>query len=262
MADERIAERDEDAPTPSRETESDSGDTSRRRLPAVLRLTAVVLGLAALFFLGRELGGVVPRFAEWVDGLGIWGPLVFAAGYALATVAFVPGSILTLAAGAIFGLWQGTLIVFAGAMVGTALAFLVARYLARSAVERTLRGRPRFAKIDRAVSGSGMKIVLLLRLSPVFPYNLLNYALGLTSVRFGDYVIASFGMLPGTFLYVYYGKVLGSLAAVTAGAEVERGAAQWVVLAVGLVATIAVTTIVTRIARRALKEEVEDVEDA
>lgn len=228
----------------------------------VVKIVGVAVALVALFFLGRELGGYVPRFAEWVDGLGIWGPTVFAIGYALATVAFVPGSILTMAAGAVFGLWQGTLIVFLGATVGTALAFLLARYVARSAVERKLEGRPRFATIDRAVSGSGLKIVFLLRLSPVFPYNLLNYALGLTSVRFVDYLVASLGMLPGTFLYVYYGKVLGNLAAVTAGTEVERGAGQWVLLGLGLVATVVVTTIVTRIARSALEETVEEeVED-
>lgn len=231
-------------------------ESSRSR--PIAKIVGVAVGLVGLFFLGRELGGYVPRFAEWVEGLGIWGPTVYAAGYAVATVAFVPGSILTMVSGAIFGLWEGTLIVFFGATVGTALAFLLARYVARSAVERKLRGRPRFAKIDRAVSGSGLKIVFLMRLSPVFPYNLLNYALGLTSVRFVDYVIASLGMLPGTFLYVYYGKVLGNLAAVTAGAEVEPGIGQWVFIGVGLVATIVVTTLVTRIARRALAEEVDE----
>ncbi|MDX1643154.1 MAG: TVP38/TMEM64 family protein [Thermoanaerobaculia bacterium] len=238
-------------------------DATRRKGGSrpIAKIVGVAVALVALFFLGRELGGYVPHFAEWVDGLGIWGPTVFAVGYALATVAFVPGSILTMAAGAIFGLWQGTLVVFLGATVGTALAFLLARYVARSAIERKLAGRPRFATIDRAVSGSGLKIVFLLRLSPIFPYNLLNYALGLTSVRFLDYVVASLGMLPGTFLYVYYGKVLGSLAAVTAGAEVERGIGQWVLLGVGLVATVVVTTVVTRIARKALRDEVVDQDE-
>ena len=108
--------------------------------------------------------------------------------------------------------------------------------------------------IDKAVARSGLKIVFLLRLSPAFPYNLLNYALGLTSVRFHDYLLASFGMLPGTFLYVYYGKVIGSLAEVTSGAQVEGGVERWIFLGVGLLATIAVTAIVTRIARRALRE--------
>lgn len=255
MVHEQSIEPDPTRPSTSGTEPCDARSSSRRTLAA--RIGGAVVALAVLFLLGRQLGGYVPRFAEWVDGLGLWGPLVFVAGYALATVAFVPGSLLTLAAGAVFGLWQGTITVFLGAVLGTALAFLVARYVARSAIERKLAERPRFARIDRAVSGSGLKIVFLLRLSPIFPYNLLNYALGLTSVRFRDYLLASFGMIPGTFLYVYYGKVLGSLAAVTAGVEVERGAGQWALIGVGLAATVAVTAIVTRIARRALEEEVQ-----
>ena len=129
--------------------------------------------------------------------LGVWGPLVFIAGYAIAAVAFIPGSILTLAAGAIFGLVSGIVYVFIAATLGSCLAFLVARYFAREAIERKLADTPRFAAIDRAVSAQGRKIVFLLRLSPVFPFNLLNYALGLTNVRFVDYAIAAFGMLPG-----------------------------------------------------------------
>jgi uncharacterized membrane protein YdjX (TVP38/TMEM64 family) len=224
-------------------------------------IVKVVLGIAALvaiLMLGRELGGTIPRFAAWVETLGIWGPVVFVLGYAAATVAFVPGSLLTLASGAIFGLGQGTLLTFLGATLGTAAAFLVARYAARSTIERKLADRPKFADIDRAVSKSGFKIVFLMRLSPAFPYNLLNYALGLTSVRFRDYLLASFGMLPATFLYVYYGKVLGSLAALSSDAPVDQGAGKWVMIVVGLLATVAVTTVITRIARRALKQEVSD----
>lgn len=215
-------------------------------------------GLAVLIFLGRQLGAYVPQFAAWVDTLGFWGPLVFILGYAAATVGFVPGLILTLAAGAIFGLARGTLYVFVGATLGSTLSFLVARYLARGAIERRLEKMPKFAVIDNACSREGLKIVCLLRLSPLFPYNLLNYALGLTRVRLRDYVIAAVAMIPGTFLYVYYGKVLGSLAAVAGGAEVERGVGYWVVLGVGLLATLVVTTYVTRIARRALSQEAED----
>lgn len=217
-----------------------------------------VVGLVVLIVVGRQLGGYIPQFAAWVDTLGFWGPLVFVSGYAAATVAFIPGSLLTLAAGAIFGLTKGTLLVFIGATIGSALAFLVARYVARSAVERRLEQTPRFATIDQAVAKEGLKIVFLLRLSPVFPYNLLNYALGLTRVRFRDYVIASIGMIPATFLYVYYGKAIGSLAAVAGGAEVQQGSGYWFVLVLGLAATVLVTTFVTRIARRALKEEVKD----
>ena len=222
----------------------------------VFKILLGLVGLALLVFAGRRLGAYIPQFAAWVDTLGVWGPIVFIVGYALATVAFIPGSLLTLAAGAIFGLGRGTFYVFIGAAIGSALAFLVARYLARSSIEHRLESHPRFAAIDQAVAKEGRKIVFLLRLSPIFPYNLLNYALGLTSVTFRDYVIASIGMLPGTFLYVYYGKALGSLAAVAGGARVEKGAGYWIVLGAGLLATLVVTTLVTRIAGRALAQEV------
>ena len=207
--------------------------------------------------LGRAAGGYVQSFAAWVDGLGAWGPAVFIVGYALAVAAFVPGSLLTLAGGAIFGLVRGTAFVFAGATLGACGAFLIARYLARRVVERRLGANPRFAAIDRAIAREGRKIVFLLRLSPVFPFSLLNYALGLTRVRFVDYLVASLGMLPGTLLYVYYGKVLGDVAKIAAGAPVPRDAGYWTILGLGLAATLAVTIVVTRTARRALAEEIE-----
>ncbi len=218
------------------------------------KITLIVVGIALLIFLGRQVGAYVPLFAAWVETLGVWGPLVFIAGYAIAAVAFIPGSVLTLAAGAIFGLVSGIVYVFIAATLGSCLAFLVARYFAREAIERKLADTPRFAAIDRAVSAQGRKIVFLLRLSPVFPFNLLNYALGLTNVRFVDYAIAAFGMLPGTILYVYYGKLVGDVAALAGGAAPERGIADYGMLLLGLVATIVVTTIVTRTAQKALRE--------
>ena len=220
-------------------------------------LPRVLLGIAllvAVVALGRSLGGYVPRFAEWVDSLGPLGPIAFVAGYAAAVVAFVPGSVLTLASGAIFGLVEGTAYVFFAAVLGSTGAFLIARHGARAAIERRIEGDERFAAIDRAVGREGRKIVFLLRLSPVFPFNLLNYALGLTRVGLMDYLIASFGMLPGTVLYVYTGKLIGDVAAVAGGAEIERGLGDWVVLGVGLAATLFVTLYVARIARRALDE--------
>jgi len=203
---------------------------------------------------GRLAGGALPRFTAWVNGLGVWGPVVFILGYAAAVVAFVPGSVLTLAAGAIFGLVQGTVYVFVAAVLGSAAAFLVARHIARGAVERRIAQNPRFGAIDRAVAAEGRKIVFLLRLSPVFPFTLLNYVLGLTRVRFADYLVASLGMLPGTVLYVYYGKLAGDVATLAAGAPAPRGEGYWAVLALGLAATVAVTTVVTRAAGRALRE--------
>ena len=229
--------------------------TSRRRgRPWLGRVVLGVAAVAALVVLGRQAGAYLPRFAAWVDGLGVWGPVVFILGYAVATVAFVPASLLTLAAGAIFGVARGVLYTFVAAVLGSTAAFLVARHLARSAVEHRLAGNPRFAAIDRAIGAEGRKIVFLLRLSAVFPFNLLNYALGLSRVRFVDYLIASLGMIPGTLLYVYYGKLAGDVAALAGGAAVEKGAGYYAVLVLGLAATVVVTTVVTRTARRALRE--------
>ena len=238
------------------DTATTSGPAAQRKALFV-RIAIGVAAVAALLLLGRQVGEYVPRFAAWVEGLGVWGPLVFILGYVAAVVAFAPGALLTLAAGAIFGLLEGVVYVFVAAMLGSGAAFLVSRYLARAPVERRLAKNPRFAAIDRAVGEQGRKIVFLLRLSPAFPFNLLNYGLGLTNVRFVDYMIGGFGMLPGTFLYVYYGRVIGSVAAIAAGESAGGGTAQNVLLVVGLIATIAVTTIVTRIARRALNQEVQ-----
>jgi len=210
--------------------------------------------LAALIVIGRQVGAYIPQFAQWVNSLGVWGPFVFILGYIVAAVAFVPGVLLTLAAGAIWGIFPGVLYVFVAAVSGSTAAFLVARYLARAVIERRMAGNTRFAALDRAVGDQGRKLVFLLRLSPVFPFNILNYALGLTSVRFVDYVAASVGMLPGTFLYVYYGKLIGDLAALAGGAAVEKGTEYYLFLVVGLCATLVATAFVTRMARTAVRE--------
>jgi len=234
-----------------------TGSAPARHLP-LARIALIVVGLAGLVLLGRAAGRYIPQFAQWVNKLGFWGPVVFILGYTVAAVAFVPGSLLTLAAGAIFGLAQGVVYVFIAAVLGSSAAFLVSRYVARQAIERRLANNPRFAAIDRAVGAQGRRIVFLLRLSPVFPFNLLNYGLGLTQVRFADYVVASVGMLPGTLLYVYYGKLAGDVAALAGGAAPEKGPGYYAVLLLGLVATIVVTTLVTRTARRALQEATGD----
>lgn len=217
----------------------------------------IVLGLAVLAVLvyyGRQAGDYFVAFARWVEAQGALAPVVFIAGYAVGVVAAAPGSVLTMVGGAVFGLGWGTAWVFCGATLGSAAAFLIARYLARGLVEKKIAGSERFTAVDRAVGRQGFKIVFLLRLTPVFPFSVGNYALGLTKVRFVDYLLAAFGTLPGTFLYVYYGKAIGDVAALAAGAEVERGTGYWVVMGLGLAATIAVTVVVTRVASRALRE--------
>jgi uncharacterized membrane protein YdjX (TVP38/TMEM64 family) len=234
-------------------------ERSRPRFP----LARVVLAAAALLLVvvaGREMASGIGGFANWVADQGRTGMALFVLGYAVAVVAFVPGSLLTMAGGAVFGLAQGTALVFIAATLGSALAFLVGRYLARPAIEGWIGSNPRFAAVDRAIGEQGGRIVFLLRLSPAFPFTVLNYALGLTRVRFREYLLASVGMLPGALLYVYYGKVAGEIAALASGVPSTRGPAEYTLLALGLVATLAVTALVTRIARRALRDATDQAE--
>jgi uncharacterized membrane protein YdjX (TVP38/TMEM64 family) len=210
--------------------------------------------LVALRFSPAPL--LLRRALDWVAGLGPAGVIAYIALYVLACVFMLPGSVLTLGAGAVFGLARGTLIVSVASTLGATAAFLAGRYLARDRVARRIEGNERFRAIDEAVGREGWKIVGLTRLSPVFPFNLLNYAYGITKVGLRDYVLASWiGMLPGTVLYVYLGSLAGSLA--TLGRHgAGRTPAQWALFAVGLLATVAVTVMVTRIARTALAQKV------
>lgn len=225
------------------------------RAGALWRVVLALLVLATVVLMTTRATGWLPRFAATIDAMGPLGAVAFIAGYAVACVALVPASILTLAAGALFGLIKGTALVFAGATLGSAAAFLVGRHLVRGAVERRLQGDARFDAIDRAIGADGRRIVFLLRLSPVFPFVLLNYALGLTRVTLADYLIGGVGMLPGTVLYVYYGRLAGDVAALASGASAPRHAGYYAVLFLGLVATILVTTVVTRMARAALRAQ-------
>ncbi|MBN3888761.1 MAG: TVP38/TMEM64 family protein [Nostoc sp. JL31] len=192
---------------------------------------------------------------QWIDGLGTVGAIAFIALYIVATVAFFPGSILTLGAGVIFGAVWGSLYVFIGATLGATAAFLVGRYLARGWVAGKIADNKKFAAIDEAVGKEGLKIVLLTRLSPVFPFNLLNYAFGITGVSLQDYFIGSLGMIPGTIMYVYIGSLAGNLAMIGTEAQPTNPTLQWAIRILGLFATVAVTIYVTRIARKALEEE-------
>ncbi len=199
------------------------------------------------------VGDYLRQLLDWIRDLGPLGYVLFIVVYIVATVLFIPGSVLTLGAGAIFGLVGGFVAVSVGSTLGATAAFLVGRFVARDAIARKVEGNKRFAAIDRAVGREGFKIVLLTRLSPIFPFNLLNYAYGLTRVALGSYVLASWlGMMPGTVLYVYLGTAAGELAG--AGASGSGDAWSLVLKLVGLIATIAVTVVITRVARKALAE--------
>lgn len=194
---------------------------------------------------------------EWVDNLGTAGAIAFVVIYALATVAFFPGSVLTLGAGILFGVVWGSIYVFTGACIGATLAFLVGRYIARGWIARKVEGNAKFVAIDQAIGRAGFKIVLLTRLSPVFPFNLLNYALGLTRVSFKDYAIGFIGMIPGTVMYVYAGSLLGDLTLLGSGKSTIPPTIRWTLNIIGFIATVAVTLYATKVAQRALEEQVE-----
>ncbi len=195
---------------------------------------------------------------QWIESLGVWGGIAFIALYVVAAVAFLPGSVLTLGAGLVFGVVLGAIYVFVGATLGAIAAFLVGRYLARGWISKKIAGNDKFAAIDAAVAQEGFKIVLLTRLSPVFPFNLLNYAFGVTGVSLKDYALGSIGMIPGTLLYVYIGSLAGDLARIGTAAQPTNSTLQWAIRLLGFAATVAVTLYVTRVARQALAEKVSE----
>ena len=226
---------------------------------SILKLLAVAVVLTGLIYLGvrYDLQDALHQALTWIRDLGAVGPLVFAGIYVIAAVALVPGSILTLGAGVIFGVLKGTMIVAVSATLGATAAFLIGRYLARDWVASKIKENEKFKAIDRGVAEEGWKIVGLTRLSPVFPFNLLNYAFGITRVSLRDYVLASFfGMLPATLMYVYIGSLAGDLATLGA-ADRSRTTGELALYGVGLVATIVVTVYITRIARNALNQRIE-----
>lgn len=221
----------------------------------VAAAVAIALALAIAARLGDARGWLVAT-VEAIGGLGPVGLALFAGLYVVVTVLLLPAVALTLGAGAVFGAARGALAVWVGATLGATAAFLIGRYLARHWVERRLAGRPGFRAIDDAVAREGWKIVVLARLSPAFPFVLLNYAFGLTRVSLRAYVAASaLGMVPGIAMYAYLGSLAGSLAAAVAGTA-ARTPAQWALLGIGLLATVAVTTYVTRLARAALGQRI------
>ena len=220
------------------------------------KLLLPALVVVTLLMARNDIGPFLRQVLQTVSELGPWGPVAFLLVYVAATVLFLPGFILTLGAGFVFGLGWGTVLVSAASTLGATASFLIGRHLARDWVAEKMRAYPRFAAVDEAVADEGWKIVGLTRLSPLFPFNLLNYALGITRVKVRHYVLASWvGMLPGTILYVYIGSLAGDLARL--GEEGRtRTPAETVFYVVGFLAAVAVTIQVTRLARRALDRRV------
>ena len=218
----------------------------------------VLAGVAAGVFVAFRYFPTGERLfdaVDWVRRQGAWAPVVFVGAYVAGCVLFLPGSALTLAAGLLFGPVLGTVWTSVGSTLGATASFLVGRFLARDWVTARVATNPKCAAVDGAVAREGWKIVLLLRLSPLFPFSLLNYALGLTRIPVLPYALASWiGMLPGTVAYVWLGSVLGE--ALLRGGARDRARTPWEIglQVAGLLATLGVTWFVTRVARRALAE--------
>jgi len=225
-----------------------------------IRIASIVAILTGLFLIMRTLPveAGVDRLQGWVDAQGALGPLAYGGIYALAALLFVPGSVLTIASGALFGLWWGTLTVSLASTTAAAIAFLIGRHLARGAVQQQAAKYPSFQAVDRAIGEEGWKIVALLRLAPVFPFSIGNYLLGLTSIRFWPYVLSSWlAMLPGTFLYVYIGHVGRAGVEATGGGGGGRSTGQWIMLIVGFLAILGLVVYIVRFALAALNRHSE-----
>jgi uncharacterized membrane protein YdjX (TVP38/TMEM64 family) len=238
--------------------------TAPLRAVLALGLAAALVGSTVLLYVPAYRGAFNARLGEFLEAVrrfDTWGPVIIGAAFIPACLLFIPGSPLTLFGGFAFGgtlrgLALVTACVSAGSTLGASAAFLIGRTVAREWIENKLAGKERFRAIDAAVGQHGFKVVLLARLSPVFPFNLLNYAFGLTRVSFRDYVLASWiGMLPGTITYVYLGSTAARIANIVSstGANSQaKSPVQQVLFYTGLAATVVVTIFIARISRRAL----------
>ncbi|MBN3906552.1 MAG: TVP38/TMEM64 family protein [Nostoc sp. NMS1] len=231
----------------------------KRLLNFKLQLLLLSCLVVAFIIAAKQLNfqGLLHALVIWVESLGIFGPIAYIVIYNLATLLFIPGSLLTLKGGCLFGVFWGSIYVLIAAIIGATLAFIIGRYLSRDWVYRQMDKYPKFKAIDLAVAKEGWKIVLLTRLSPVFPFNLLNYAFGVTQVSLKDYILGSFGIIPGTVMYVYIGSLAGNLAMINTSYQPttsETQVWQWIMQVVGLIATVAVTVYITKVAQKALAQ--------
>ena len=236
------------------EENNETPASQSKPLAKVGLLAAVVIALfAASRFLPVEAW--LKAFNQWIGDLGAAGLVIFVFAYAASALLMLPGAILTVGSGLIFGLGWGFAAVSVGSTLGASLAFLLGRFVARDKIRALTADKPKFRQIDRAIGERGAKLIFLLRLSPVVPFNLSNYFYGLTAVKFWPYVLASWlGMMPGTLAYVYFGTLGRAAAQSAADAGPERGPLEWTLLTVGLAATFAVTIWVSKIARNAVRQ--------
>ncbi|NNM87647.1 MAG: DUF547 domain-containing protein, partial [Phycisphaerae bacterium] len=228
-------------------------NTSSGRISRMVEIVSLLVIIVCLLTIFRiiPIGVAIARLHAFLAQAGLTGILIYIGIYLLATVLLIPGTALTLLAGVLYGPLWGTIIVSIGSTLGAAAAYLLGRFAFRAAVERSTARRPKFVAIDRAIGKNGWKIVALLRLSPVVPFNLSNYFFGLTAIRFVPYVLISWiCMLPGTLLYVYLGYAAGQAAG--AGGVHSNLWLHWLLVSLGLLLMIVVTVYITRLAKKAL----------
>jgi uncharacterized membrane protein YdjX (TVP38/TMEM64 family) len=195
-----------------------------------------------------------------IQAAGWIGWLLFIALYAGSCLVFVPGSVLTLGAGAIYGFWGGVILVLIGNGVGAFISLLITRYLLKDWAAKYFARSRRLRALQSAVEKEGWKIVCLTHLSPIMPFSLINYAYGLTNISVGEFLLATeIGSIPATCVYVYLGKFLGSLAKI--GPEIRQHTGlEWLFQVLGLIATVGVTIYISRLATQTLKKQLRQVE--
>lgn len=221
---------------------------------ALRRVVALLFFLVFLSLLySLPIDQYLKDFLLWVkEDLGLWGPVVLAIAYIPLTVLAVPASVLTLGGGYLFGLPLGFVADSAGATIGATAAFLLGRTIAKTYVMSKLKNYPKFQAVAIAIQKSGFKIVLLLRLVPLLPFNMLNYLLSVTPVNLGAYILATWlGMMPITFAFVYVGTTLKDLSDVTHDWN-EVSAARLVLIGLGLIVSVVLITSIMRIAKASL----------
>jgi len=221
-------------------------------------ITIILILLLSLWLFSKfNLSSLWVQILQNIHELGIWGVIIFMVFYNLATLCLIPGSILTMKGGCLYGLIHGSIIVFVSATFGAITSFLLGRYVCKNWVYSMLNKYPQFIQINEAISKKGWQIVFLSRLSPLFPFNLLNYLFGISKISFQDYLIGSLGIIPGTLMYVYFGSLATNLATANVDNIIVTPKTQiitWTVRIIGLISTIMITIISTNFARKNLNK--------
>ncbi len=234
----------------------------QRKIKKLGKFICLFTVVTSLIITGKYLNlpEVLRNTLIWIESLGFWSPITFIIIYNLASLLLIPASVLTLGGGIIYGVFRGSIYVFLAATLGATIAFIIGRYISRDWVSQKLSKHPKFKAIDIAVVKEGFKIVLLTRLCPLFPFNLLNYAFGVMQVSLKDYILGSLGMIPATIMYVYLGSLIGDIALIGTSQQptsFSLEVTQWIINIVGLIATVVVTIYLTRLAKKVLEESID-----